>query len=414
MAASLLVLVLNVFSADFPPCPKEEYRAEQDCCRMCHRGSHVRKDCEEFSSTSCQPCAEGTYMDEPNRRRQCFDCVICNEGSGLKKKKPCTTTSNTVCEPLEGFFCTEQRRYGCMAAQQHRRCSPGQYINQTGTAQADTVCISCTGETFSDGTFTSCRPHTECEYMNLRLKTAGTNSADAECEEQSSNTAVIEEMSNQRIYSRKNRGRCFHIGKLKSGRIIRWLFWWDSISRLKTLYSTHVMFSALLIFGCLAACSVPGRCCRPEEYLTASNGQCCPMCHEGTVVKKDCEPDSGTQCVSCESGTFMNKANGLNKCFPCTSCDRGLDANQRIIVGDGLFAKRSCNPKNDVICDVLNGHYCISFNEETGCSLAEKHKRCTPGQRIKEAGTRKSDTVCEDCQPGHFSQDGVDCIAQTM
>ncbi|KAM7405405.1 hypothetical protein PAMP_012670 [Pampus punctatissimus] len=71
----------------------------------------------------------------------------------------------------------------------------------------------------------------------------------------------------------------------------------------------------------------------------------------------------------------------------------------------GLFAQQTCTPTNDAICDVLNEYYCKSLTD-TGCSLAEKHTQCAPGQRVKEPGTSSSDTVCDDCQTGFFSQDG--------
>ncbi|XP_041802610.1 tumor necrosis factor receptor superfamily member 14-like isoform X2 [Chelmon rostratus] len=163
------------------------------------------------------------------------------------------------------------------------------------------------------------------------------------------------------------------------------------------------MLSTLVVFGYVAAFTVPVLCCRPKEY-TARDGQCCPMCHEGTVVRRDCTPQSGTRCGLCEDGTFMNQPNGLYSCFPCTSCDPG----------QGLFVQQECKAASDTVCDVSSGYFCVSLTDDTGCSLAEKHKHCTPGQRIKEPGTSRTDTVCELCQPGYFSHDGVNCTAWTI
>uniref|UniRef100_A0A3P9DF69 Tumor necrosis factor receptor superfamily member 14 n=1 Tax=Maylandia zebra TaxID=106582 RepID=A0A3P9DF69_9CICH len=80
-------------------------------------------------------------------------------------------------------------------------------------------------------------------------------------------------------------------------------------------------------------------------------------------------------------------------------------------LGHGLFVKRNCTAKTDTVCDVLNGYYCKGLIDSNGCSLAEKHSQCEAGQKIKESGTSRSDTVCEDCQPGFFSKDGVKCTA---
>ncbi|XP_049437736.1 tumor necrosis factor receptor superfamily member 14-like isoform X1 [Epinephelus fuscoguttatus] len=160
------------------------------------------------------------------------------------------------------------------------------------------------------------------------------------------------------------------------------------------------MLSILAVFGCVAVFMVPGLCCREKEYAT-SNGECCPMCHEGTVVKRDCTPFSGTRCVPCVNGTYMNQPNGLNKCFPCTSCDQGL------------FAKQQCTATRDTVCGVLEGYFC-KLRDDTGCSLAQKHTPCESGHRIKTPGTSTSDTECEPCQHGFFSEHGVNCTAWTI
>uniref|UniRef100_A0A3Q1F588 TNFR-Cys domain-containing protein n=1 Tax=Acanthochromis polyacanthus TaxID=80966 RepID=A0A3Q1F588_9TELE len=98
---------------------------------MAKTRSRVKTDCTEYRSTSCLSCLDGTFVDKPTGLKKCFDCTNCDEGLGLKVKTSCTTTSNTVCEPLEGFYCTDRIGNNCVAAQKHRICHPGQYINQT-------------------------------------------------------------------------------------------------------------------------------------------------------------------------------------------------------------------------------------------------------------------------------------------
>uniref|UniRef100_A0A096MHC2 Tumor necrosis factor receptor superfamily member 5-like n=1 Tax=Poecilia formosa TaxID=48698 RepID=A0A096MHC2_POEFO len=112
-------------------------------------------------------------------------------GAGLKEKLGCQLNADTVCEPMEGFYCTDLKSEGCAAAQKHRRCEPGQFISKMGTASNDTKCSECSSGSFSNGTMLSCQPHTECEKENLQLIKAGTSSTDAECGEKSSNTTGI-------------------------------------------------------------------------------------------------------------------------------------------------------------------------------------------------------------------------------
>ncbi|XP_026223284.1 tumor necrosis factor receptor superfamily member 14-like [Anabas testudineus] len=183
--SSVIILVIKVFSGLSLTCHQVEYLTGNECCPMCLPGSRVKTDCTEFISTSCVSCLEGTYMNKPTGRKQCFPCSHCDGGSGLKIKKSCTITSDAVCEPLEGFYCVEPSDNGCGAAQKHRSCEPGQYISQKGTASTDSVCSDCSDGSFSDGTFPSCRPHTQCETKNLPLLKPGTTSTAAECEEHS-------------------------------------------------------------------------------------------------------------------------------------------------------------------------------------------------------------------------------------
>ncbi|XP_038578972.1 tumor necrosis factor receptor superfamily member 14-like [Micropterus salmoides] len=187
--AALMILVMNVCTGHSLTCLRGEYQTGNECCPVCPAGSRVKTDCTDFIRTSCLPCTEGTFMNQQTGRPECFLCSTCDAGSGLKINTSCTTTSDAVCEPLEGFYCLDSTGNGCRAAQRHTSCQPGQYISQKGTAFTDTKCSDCSVGTFSDGTFTSCQPHTQCESINLK---AGTASTDAECGEQSSDrTGVV-------------------------------------------------------------------------------------------------------------------------------------------------------------------------------------------------------------------------------
>ncbi|XP_041654519.1 tumor necrosis factor receptor superfamily member 14-like, partial [Cheilinus undulatus] len=104
---------------------------------------------------------------------------MCPPGSGLTMKEPCTRTSDTVCKPVEGFYCVKLDKQSCIEARKHAVCERGQYIAQKGTSYTDTECSNCTAGTFSNGTMSSCQKHKQCG-ISLLLK-PGTESEDAQC-----------------------------------------------------------------------------------------------------------------------------------------------------------------------------------------------------------------------------------------
>ncbi|KAJ8017146.1 hypothetical protein DPEC_G00014730 [Dallia pectoralis] len=182
MCLAVNCILLNIKSSS--ACGPAEYRIRDECCPMCAPGYRVYKHCTEFTSTSCSPCIGSTYIDHPSGRPACLSCTNCDPGFGLMVKQSCRPSSDTVFEPLEGFYCTEPDKDGCKAAQRHSSCKPGQYIRQKGTPSTDTVCSDCTGETYSDGSFTSCRPHTQCNMMKLQEIRPGTSWSDSELQEE--------------------------------------------------------------------------------------------------------------------------------------------------------------------------------------------------------------------------------------
>ncbi|XP_077371420.1 tumor necrosis factor receptor superfamily member 14-like [Festucalex cinctus] len=179
---TLWIFLTYVFRGHTLECHPTAYQlSDKQCCPKCPIGTRVRNDCPKRGSTSCQPCADGTYMNIPTGLKNCFPCKNCNAESGLRIKKACTSDSDAACEPLDGFFCVDVKADGCLEARKHADCQPGQYRSRKGTAFNNTICSDCTGETFSNGTSTFCQQHTKCESSYL-LK-MGTATTDAECGE---------------------------------------------------------------------------------------------------------------------------------------------------------------------------------------------------------------------------------------
>ncbi|XP_060738186.1 tumor necrosis factor receptor superfamily member 14-like [Tachysurus vachellii] len=126
------------------------------------------------------PCVD-SFTSEPTDLLQCFSCAVCDSGQGLQVKTACTRISDTVCEPLEGMYCTNYEKGSCTQAVEHTQCSPGQYIKQKGTAREDAECAECKNGTYSDGSLDMCRQHTKCEDLGLEAIKPGTMISDVEC-----------------------------------------------------------------------------------------------------------------------------------------------------------------------------------------------------------------------------------------
>uniref|UniRef100_A0A3B4CLV0 TNFR-Cys domain-containing protein n=1 Tax=Pygocentrus nattereri TaxID=42514 RepID=A0A3B4CLV0_PYGNA len=181
----IIFLMAATFSLNFElcfcMCARAEYEINGECCPMCSSGNHVYRHCTEDTSTACVPCHHSAFIDAPNGLIDCFSCTVCDPGQGLRVKTPCTRSSDTVCEPLDGYYCTDQHRGGCILAQKHTNCSPGQYIKHKGTAFKDTECAECSDGTFSNGSLLFCQQHSKCEELGLIEIKAGTFSSDADC-----------------------------------------------------------------------------------------------------------------------------------------------------------------------------------------------------------------------------------------
>ncbi|XP_035237195.1 tumor necrosis factor receptor superfamily member 14-like [Anguilla anguilla] len=173
-------------------CGSAEYENNGECCPMCTPGTRVYKHCTEYTSTSCVPCIQKSFVDVPSGLSHCLPCIVCDQAMGLKTERECTPTSDTVCGPLDHHYCTKTDNKGCSFAQKHTICRPGQFIIHNGwialislrdrTTLTNTECGYCPDKTFSNKSFSAyCKPHTHCQSLGLQEITAGTNTSDSEC-----------------------------------------------------------------------------------------------------------------------------------------------------------------------------------------------------------------------------------------
>ncbi|XP_050973442.1 tumor necrosis factor receptor superfamily member 14-like isoform X3 [Labeo rohita] len=120
-------------------CARAEYKIDKQCCPMCAPGNRVLWHCTDDTSTTCVPCPPLTFIDEPNGFMECFPCTVCDASTG----------------------------------------------------STDTICADCTGDTYSNGSFSSCLPHTKCEALGLAETNPGTHSSDSECGNSPTAVAII-------------------------------------------------------------------------------------------------------------------------------------------------------------------------------------------------------------------------------
>ncbi|KAK3540413.1 hypothetical protein QTP70_030963 [Hemibagrus guttatus] len=405
-------------------CARAEYEINGECCPMCPSGSRVFRHCTEVTSTTCKQCVGSTYTDEPNGLPMCISCTVCEAGQGLRVKTACTQNSDTVCEPLEGFYCTDGYRGGCRYAVEHRKCSPGEYIKQKGTALKDTECAACADGTYSNGSLEMCKPHSKCEDLGLIEIKPETNSLDAECGKKPPVALIAGVLTTVLAVAGALffviRCRCTHREWMHVPLItlVMWLLQLkmtvknnfvthrkmsshkhcgydvNTFRMVSSLNHAFIINSVLLLNIELCICA----CARAEYEI---NGECCPMCPSGSRVFRHCTEVTSTTCKQCVDSTYTDEPNGLLSCISCTVCD----------AGQGLRVKTACTWTSDTVCEPLEGFYCTD-GYRGGCRYAVEHRKCSPGQYIKQKGTALKDTECAVCVDGTYSNGSLHICKQ--
>uniref|UniRef100_A0A8D2GPE1 Tumor necrosis factor receptor superfamily member 5 n=1 Tax=Urocitellus parryii TaxID=9999 RepID=A0A8D2GPE1_UROPR len=144
-----------------------------------------------------------------------------------------------------------------------------------------------------------------------------------------------------------------------------------------------------VLWGCIwtSVYPEPPTECGENQYLL--NSQCCDKCRPGEKLVNDCTQLTVTQCLPCSKGEFSDTWNRDRRCHEHRYCDPNL----------GLRVEREGSAERDTLCACEEGRHCTGGTCES-CAL---HTSCGPGLGVKQLGTGTSDTVCEPCPVGFFS-----------
>nr|XP_020671027.1 tumor necrosis factor receptor superfamily member 11B [Pogona vitticeps] len=129
----------------------------------------------------------------------------------------------------------------------------------------------------------------------------------------------------------------------------------------------------------------------PPKYFhydpTSSRPLMCDQCPPGTYVKEHCTASSKTECAPCPDESYADDWNSNNECQYCNTVCKELQ-----------YEKVECSSSENRVCECIEGRY-------LELEFCLKHTACPPGFGVIQQGTPESDTVCERCPEGYFSNE---------
>ncbi|XP_026225910.1 tumor necrosis factor receptor superfamily member 11B-like isoform X2 [Anabas testudineus] len=123
------------------------------------------------------------------------------------------------------------------------------------------------------------------------------------------------------------------------------------------------------------------------EHTNRITGQVltCDMCPPGTHMTAHCTATTPTQCAPCRRDHYTELWNYLPRCLYCsTFCTE----NQEVV--------KECSAVSERVCQCKEGFY---WNDD----FCARHSECGPGHGVQKKGTSQTNTVCEKCPDGFFS-----------
>ncbi|XP_023612029.1 tumor necrosis factor receptor superfamily member 5 [Myotis lucifugus] len=143
-----------------------------------------------------------------------------------------------------------------------------------------------------------------------------------------------------------------------------------------------------LLLGCwFTAVHPEPPACSENQYPIES--QCCNLCPPGQKLVNDCTAVTDTECVPCSEGEFLGTWSNERRCHTHRYCDPNLK----------LRVQSKGTLETDTTCTCDEGLHCV----DEVCENCAPHSSCPPGFGVKEIATGVSDTICEPCLVGFFS-----------
>ncbi|MGH0179184.1 UNVERIFIED_CONTAM: hypothetical protein FKN15_000508 [Acipenser sinensis] len=221
---------------------------------------------------------------------------------GLTILHKCQLNKNTICGPLNGYFCSGKARDGgCDQGQKYTVCRAGQSVKSQGTAESDTKCEGCPEGTFSTKDMSlNCTPWTDCALNGKVKHTEGSSTADVQCQEKTP-VGLIVGLIVVLLCVSLGAGVFIYLKNKVLGLFVR-----HQCSRVK-----NTVCSCLKEFFCLDGDGESCRLCRKRR-----------VCQPGRRVKMQGTENSDTVCEDCPRGTFSIHERSLS-CTPWTVCKSG-------------------------------------------------------------------------------------------
>ncbi|XP_060552383.1 uncharacterized protein LOC132713724 [Ruditapes philippinarum] len=127
-------------------------------CSRCHKGFRVKKACDMFSNTVCEPCPAGTYND--NTGNECQPCSVCSPGEFIRRH--CIGKRDTKCRKCpKGYFTLSGNVTSCVPCKQ---CRQNENIIAKCDGVRDTECGNCYHDHFRVSSSGSCLRCSKCPY----------------------------------------------------------------------------------------------------------------------------------------------------------------------------------------------------------------------------------------------------------
>ncbi|KAJ7306616.1 hypothetical protein JRQ81_010019 [Phrynocephalus forsythii] len=131
-------------------------------------------------------------------------------------------------------------------------------------------------------------------------------------------------------------------------------------------------------------------------YYDETARKCCYRCPAGYKPKTDCPADISSGCTKtqCQPEFYLNRNYVTPHCEACVTCN----------LKRHLVEKLPCTASSNRVCQCQAGWYCQAPLANS-CQRCALHSSCKPGFGVRTRGTAETDTVCQECPPGTFSNE---------